>query len=91
VSCRLDLIALDVPIAGDCGVCGHQGMHNHFDRVLGELVCTGDWAAVRDAEIQLRAWLQPGGELTIGELERRITEFERSATRRLSSQRFPWE
>lgn len=54
---RLRIVRLEAPLSGDCGVCGHYVESNHFDRDLLDVVCGSCHGFVRDAEIQLRAFV----------------------------------
>lgn len=57
---KLHVVRLNYPIETDCGICGEWHPCLHFDRDLNDLICSHCWGPLRDAEIQLRAFVVKG-------------------------------
>jgi len=57
---KLHIIRMDYPIESDCHVCLEWRECLHYDRDFIDMVCPGCVEHVRDAEIQLRAFIVEG-------------------------------
>lgn len=62
---RLATVQLTHPVEADCGVCGEDLICHFYDHDLRSPICAPCRGALRDAEIQLRAFIvnkDPYGE-----------------------------
>ena len=72
-----EIFGLWKPLPGVCCVCGAEAVHNHFDRVQRDLICTGCWEPLVVVEIECAVWLtNPPREREV--LRLAIMSFERA-------------